>query len=91
MLVFVEPKNGIWVSVAGDLEADYIFHVNTTSESWPKIVSNCLAACDYKRVSSIAFPAIGTGIPRTPSTFYQFMVRPLYIVCKISLYNFFCQ
>ena len=64
--LIVEPKNGIWISEAGNLSATHIFHINThlaqkTSDGWEKMIANCLKECDKRNVRSIAFPAIGTG------------------------------
>ena len=61
MLLFPDSENGIWVGVAGDLNADHIFHINTAYSSWPILISNCLTACDKRKITSIAFPSIGTG------------------------------
>ncbi|XP_067933230.1 protein mono-ADP-ribosyltransferase PARP14-like [Watersipora subatra] len=59
-------QDGIWVSSGGNLSAQYIFHVNAQSfsgfnDEWKKLLSSCLEKCDGNGLTSIAFPAHGTG------------------------------
>ncbi|XP_067934854.1 protein mono-ADP-ribosyltransferase PARP14-like [Watersipora subatra] len=62
------PTNGIWVSTAGLLNADSIFHVDVgATRSWESLINNCLKTCDINQVTSIAFPALGTGALGLPS------------------------
>ncbi|KAF6030608.1 PARP14 [Bugula neritina] len=64
------PDNGIWETKAGNLEADFIFHINTrhtetgsAEVDFENLIVNCLQRChNQERGSSIAFPAIATGV-----------------------------
>ncbi|XP_046555938.1 protein mono-ADP-ribosyltransferase PARP14-like isoform X3 [Haliotis rubra] len=57
-------KRGIVTTTAGGLQAGYIIHVSGDhfTHDWKKVITKCLEeAGTLPNVSSIAFPALGTG------------------------------
>ena len=61
-----QAPGSIVVSKAGGLNAKYLFHIvpvePLTAKSMKASVLTCLQEADKRRVTSISFPAIGTGI-----------------------------
>lgn len=63
------PGSVVTTSV-GNLTARYLFHI-VPSDQFPSDMSSCLTQClqeaERKRISSISFPAVGTGILGVPA------------------------
>ena len=64
--IIAHPPNGIWVTTAGDMNAKYIIHLDSSrpgrdSTKWTEAIVECLTESDTKEATSIAFPALGTG------------------------------
>jgi len=55
--------NGLCVTSAGDLPANYIIHVVAEHDSrgWKTVIANCLRQAETNNFNSIAFPLLGTG------------------------------
>ncbi|XP_038046788.1 protein mono-ADP-ribosyltransferase PARP14-like [Patiria miniata] len=58
-----DPTKSVYVTTAGKLSCNFIFHVVTpkTSEETKIIVTKTLLEAESKQVKSISFPALGTG------------------------------
>ena len=72
--------NGIWVTTAGDLTARYLIHLDSqlpgkSSKKWTSAIMECLSECDRRQATSIAFPALGTGM--VPFSRMSFFYTPL--------------
>ena len=59
-----EGIDGIIVTGPGKLNCKYIFHVllQGSVNGWKGVISSCLQLAEKLRVTSVAFPALGTGI-----------------------------
>lgn len=57
-------KDHIVVTSAPNLYCKHIIHVvaKETPEEWKNVIENCLYTAEKKRLESIAFPALGTGL-----------------------------
>lgn len=55
------PDNGVCAIPAGSPPAKHIILINT-DKPWGELVTESLATCDKNQWSSIAFPALGTGM-----------------------------
>ncbi|KAI8490692.1 positive regulation of interleukin-4-mediated signaling pathway [Branchiostoma belcheri] len=57
-------KDGVGITAAGGLAARYILHLvapGFETEKWKKAIINCLAFAESHQLTSLAFPALGTG------------------------------
>jgi len=54
--------NGIAITRAGELPCSMIFHIDANKDTiWTVITNNVLAEANHRKITSIAFPALGTG------------------------------
>ena len=54
------------MSSGGNLQAQILLHLDTsaplsTPTKWPDAIAACLSECDNRSLTSVAFPALGTG------------------------------
>ena len=65
-----QTPGSVVITSAGNLTARYLFHI-VPSDRFPADMSSCLTQClqeaERKRISSISFPAVGTGILGVPA------------------------
>ena len=50
----------------GNLPADHVLLINAyigsrSKNGWKTLIKNCLEVCENRKITSIAFPALGTG------------------------------
>ena len=56
------PASGIVMTGAGHLPCSHIFHIDANEETdWIAITNNVLVQANSHQITSIAFPALGTG------------------------------
>ena len=55
--------NRLCITTGGDLPAKYIIHVVAAHDcrGWKTVISNCLHEAETNKLTSIAFPLLGTG------------------------------
>ena len=60
----VKALKGIVVTGPGKLNCKYIFHVmlQNSVKGWKTVISNCLQLAETRGVTSLSFPALGTGM-----------------------------
>ena len=72
-----QTPGSVVITSAGNLTARYLFHI-VPSDRFPADMSSCLTQClqeaERKRISSISFPAVGTGI-------LGYLQRPVHTQC----------
>lgn len=74
--LLIAAAGGMWISQAGDLKANHIFHLNSRSAlGWSKLIKTCLKNCEKSQARSIAFPALGTGT--------QINIHVLFLMCFV--------
>ncbi|XP_053407521.1 protein mono-ADP-ribosyltransferase PARP14-like [Mercenaria mercenaria] len=68
-------KEGIAITTAGQLKAKYIIHVDTKYKTWewPPVVLACLRKAEKHKISSVAFPALGTSVGCKPEDIAEVM------------------
>ena len=56
-------REGIVVTGSGKLNSKYIFHVKLKGsiDGWKTVISSCLQLAETIGVTSLSFPALGTG------------------------------
>ncbi|XP_050395688.1 protein mono-ADP-ribosyltransferase PARP15 isoform X2 [Patella vulgata] len=59
----VMKEKGIAITPVSGMNCKYVIHVDADrfNYNWKKAITNCLREADQKHVTSIAFPALGTG------------------------------
>ena len=59
------PRSGVAVLSGGGLPSDHVLlidaEIGSRKKGWKTLVENCLKVCENRKITSIAFPALGTG------------------------------
>ncbi|KAK6178592.1 hypothetical protein SNE40_013346 [Patella caerulea] len=66
----VMKEKGIAITPVSGMNCQYVIHVDADrfNDNWKKAIASCLREADKKNVTSIAFPALGTGNYSTKTT-----------------------
>lgn len=58
-------RNGVAITGGGNLSASHVIHVDVQGISgkngWKKAITTCLQEAEKDELSSLSFPALGTG------------------------------